>query len=91
MFFSRIRGLWREGNHIFIRAEYRNIKFHIHEIENIRIVDSDNQVCTVDDLPVRSASIFFLLKSGRKKTCHVQKLTKRKYKYLTNLLDTDQR
>jgi len=90
MFFSRISGLWREGNHIFISAEYHNIKFHIHEIGSIQIVDSDNLVRTADDLPIRNARIFFLLKSGRKKTCYVRKLTKRKYKHLTNLLETEQ-
>ena len=89
MFFSRISGLWRENDHIFISAEYHNINFHIHEIESIQIVDSDNLVRTADDLPIRSAKITFLLKSGRKKTCYVRKITKRKYKYLTDLLETE--
>ena len=91
MFFSKISGLWREGNYVFISAEYHNIRFHIHEIGSIQIVDKDNLKCTADDLPMRNARIIFLLKSGRKKTCYVRKLTKRKYKYLTNLLETEQR
>lgn len=89
MFFSRIRGLWREGNYIFIRAEYHNIQFHIHEIGNIQITDSHNVIRTAGELPVRNARILFQLKSGRQKTCHVRKLTKRKYRYLRSLLETE--
>ena len=87
MFFTKISGLWREDNYIFIRAEYHNIKFHISEIKTLQIVDSNNLERNVADLPLRNAKILFLLKSGRKKTCYVRKLTKRKYIWLLNLLD----
>ncbi len=88
MFFTKIHGLWREEKNIFISAEYGNIRFHINEISSIRITDRTGSVHTADDLPVRNAEIQFLLKSGRMKTCYVRKLTKRRYKYLQELLDT---
>ena len=89
MFFSKIRGLWREEKHIFISAEYGNIRFHINEIGNVRITDRTGSVHTADDLPVRNAEIQFLLKSGRMRTCYVRKLTKRRYKYLQELLNIE--
>lgn len=89
MFLSQIHGLRREGKFIFIGAEYGDIKFHINEIDSIQIVDRKGISHTAEDLPVRNGEIRFLLKSGRKKTCHVRKLTKRKYKYLQSLLDTE--
>ena len=87
MFFAKINGLWRDENYIFIRAEYHNIKFHINEIKMLKVVDLDNLERNADELPLRNAKILFLLKSGRKKTCYVRKLTKRRYAWLLNLLD----
>ena len=89
MFFSKLRCLWREEDHIFIQAEYHNIKFHINEIKTLQIVDKYNVARNADELPLRNAKILFLLKSGRKKTCYVRKLTKRKYTWLLNLLDRE--
>ena len=87
MFFAKISGLWREDNSIFIRAEYGNIKFHINELERLQIVDNGNLERNAEELPLRNARIVFLLKSGRKKTCYISNLTKRKYTWLLNLLD----
>lgn len=89
MFFSKIHGLRREDKFIFISAEYGNIKFHVNEIGSIQIVDRKGTFHTADDLPVKNAEIRFLLKSGRKRSCHVRKLTKRKYRYLQSLLDAE--
>lgn len=90
MFFSKIYGLWKEGNYIFISAEYHNAKFHINEIERVQIEDQNGLEHTRDMLPVRNARILFVLKSGRKRSCYVRKLTVGKYKYLTELLKTRQ-
>ena len=87
MFFAKISSLWRADNYIFIRAEYHNIKFHINEIKTLQIVNKDNLERDTSELPLRNAKILFILKSGRKKTCYVRKLTKRKYIWLLNLLD----
>lgn len=87
MFFSTTHGLWREGKHIFIRAENGNIRFHINEISAVRITDRTGSVHTADDLPMRNAEIQFMLKSGRKRTCHIRKLTKRRYKHLQEFLN----
>ena len=89
MFFSKIRGLWREEKHNFISAECGTIRFHINEVSNVRITDRTGSVHTADDLPVRNVEIQFLLKSGRMRTCYVRKLTKRRYKYLQELLNIE--
>ena len=88
MFFSKISGLWREEDRIFIRGEYHNIKFHINEIATIHIADWNDSEYTINDLPLRKAKLLFLLKSGRKKTCYVRNLTMRKYKWLLKMMDT---
>ena len=90
MFFSKIKGLWTEGSYLFLKGEYRNIKFHINEIQSLQIVDETNTLRYDDDLPIRKAKIQFLLKSGRKKTCYVRKLTKRKYTWLLNLIKEEE-
>ena len=87
MFFGKISGLWRADNEIFIRAEYGYVKFHIHELERLQIVDKGDLERNTGELPLRNARIVFLLKSGRKKTCYVRNLTKRKYTWLLNLID----
>lgn len=89
MFLSKIRGLWREGNYIFIAGEYHNIKFHINEIGSIQITDLKDQIYDIEKLPIRKAKIVFLLKSGRKKVWYSGRLTKRKYKWFQRLLQSD--
>ena len=88
MFFSKLPGLRREGVYVFICAEYGDIRFHVNEIAGVQITGRNGLIHTADDLPVRNAETRFLLKSGRKRTCYVRKLTKRRYKYLQGLLRT---
>ena len=89
MFFSKISGLWREGNFIFISGEYHNVKFHVNEIANILITDWNDSVYTIEQLPLKNAKLIFVLKSGRRKVCWVRCLSLRKYKRLLNLLNNE--
>ena len=89
MLFSKISGLRREGNFIFIRGEYHDIKFHVNEIASIRIADWNDSVYAIEQLPLKNAKLIFILKSGKRKTCYVHRLSLRKYKWLLNLLNKE--
>ena len=91
MFFSKISGLRREGNFIFIRGEYHDVKFHVNEIANLRITDWNDSAYTIEQLPLKNAKLIFILKSGRRKTCYVYRLSLRKYKWLLNLINAEKR
>ena len=89
MFCSKISGLWREGNFIFIRGEYHNVKFHVNEIASIQIADWNDSVYEIEQLPLKNAKLIFTLKSGRRKICYVYRLSVRKYKWLLKLLNEE--
>ena len=89
MLFSKISGLWRDGNFIFIRGEYYNVRFHVNEIANTLITDWNDSVYTTEQLPLKNAKLIFVLKSGRRKICYVRRLSLRKYKWLLNLLNNE--
>ena len=89
MLFSKISGLRREGNFIFIRGEYYDIKFHVNEIASIRIADWNDSVYAIEQLPLKNAKLIFILKSGRRKSCDVHRLSLHKYKWLLSLLNEE--
>ena len=88
LFSKRIRGIWRDGDFIHIQGEYDSVKFHIHEIKTLGIVDwTSDRRYTPDDLPLRRANLIFTLKSGRIRKCGVRRLTPRRWKWLLELID----
>ena len=89
MLFSKISGLRREGNFIFIRGEYHDVKFHANEIANIRITDRNDSAYEIEQLPLKNAKLIFILKSGRRKNCDVHRLSLHKYKWLLSLLNEE--
>ena len=89
LFTGKMRGIWRDGDYICIRGEYRPVRFHIHEIRSIEIVDRDGAAYPLSALPLRRAYAIFTLKSGRQKRLACGRLTMRRYRWLLRLIEIE--
>lgn len=89
LFSSKMRGIWREEDFIWIKGEYGAVRFHIHEIKSIQISDWGGNVYPLSALPLRRARLIFMLKSGREKECGIARLTMHRYRWLLKLIDIE--
>ncbi len=89
LFSSKIRGIWREAEFIHIKSEYGSVRFRIQEIKSIQISDWDGNVYPLGALPLRRVCLIFTLKSGRKRTCGVQRITMCRWQWVLELIDIE--
>ena len=89
LFTGKMRGIWRDGDYICIRGEYRPVRFHIHEICSIEIADRDGAAYPLSALPLRRAYAIFTLKSGRQRRLACGRLTMRRYRWLLGLIEIE--